>query len=490
MRSSSSVGLALFTVSTIVLTARGNGVLQSFLPRFGLFRRRDDGQFYTAESTRGSERWRFIFSTSPDHGEDDDDDDQEEEGDVSSCEVELVNMSGHTLTFCWVSETGTLHHYYPIASVGAIKDNSVSHCHVEYTHIGHSFVCLRLSSDLPLPKEMKDVDQMDFCFVYRPSVTGAGLRHTLTVSSPTQVAVRVGKIDKELFDSSTKPYERVTIAGFCVCYEEGVFGRGGDGPRARRLLEGDLEEVRRLLPAAACRRLQINTRIYVNENLSFGTKTNPIVGRGACFHPAGGAAWLKKNGCSIEKEGCIELYSIEDYITSHTHWGKGGSILHEFCHAFHNKLVPQGFDNEDIRAAYALAMSKRKYDAVAVHGPQGEDGPQRAYACANAMEFFAELSTAYLFRDNSWKEFNKWYPFNRAQLKTHDPDSYRLIERIWSSTTIPPDTSTLTKAIGQSSPEARKARSFLSRRPTAGSPTRSPARRLSVSTLPNGASTS
>jgi hypothetical protein len=42
-------------------------------------------------------------------------------------------------------------------------------------------------------------------------------------------------------------------------------------------------------------------------------------------------------------------------------------------------------------------MSKKLYDSVAVHGPQGKDGPIKAYACANPMEFFAELSVAYLW---------------------------------------------------------------------------------------------
>jgi len=53
-----------------------------------------------------------------------------------------------------------------------------------------------------------------------------------------------------------------------------------------------------------------------------------------------------------------------------------------------------------------------------------------------------ELSTAFLGgvpskekdrggNGNGDEEFNKWYPFNRKQLKEHDPRAYDLLKKIW-----------------------------------------------------------
>ena len=48
---------------------------------------------------------------------------------------------------------------------------------------------------------------------------------------------------------------------------------------------------------------------------------------------------------------------------------------------------------------YTQAMSKGLYHAVNVHGPQGRQGTAKAYACTNCMEFFAEISTAYMWNN-------------------------------------------------------------------------------------------
>lgn len=77
-------------------------------------------------------------------------------------------------------------------------------------------------------------------------------------------------------------------------------------------------------------------------------------------------------------------------------------------------------------------MKKCLYDKVAVHGRQGANGPVKAYACANCMEFFAELSTAYMWKEDESTEYNKWFPFNRYQLAQHDPHTYQVINKYWS----------------------------------------------------------
>jgi hypothetical protein len=62
---------------------------------------------------------------------------------------------------------------------------------------------------------------------------------------------------------------------------------------------------------------------------------------------------------------------------------------------------------------------------------KGSEGPEaKAYACNNCMEYWAELSTAFLGGLGN-EEYNKWFPFNRKQLKEHDPRAYRLLARLW-----------------------------------------------------------
>jgi hypothetical protein len=49
-------------------------------------------------------------------------------------------------------------------------------------------------------------------------------------------------------------------------------------------------------------------------------------------------------------------------------------------------------------------MKENLYDSVAV---KGSASPQRAYACTNRMEFFAELSVAYLWGQRQFRPEEK-----------------------------------------------------------------------------------
>jgi hypothetical protein len=90
--------------------------------------------------------------------------------------------------------------------------------------------------------------------------------------------------------------------------------------------------------------------------------------------------------------------------------------------------------------AFAAAMKKKLYDSVDVHGPQGAaesaSGESihvkaKAYACTNCMEFFAELSVAFLWAADERTEYNKWFPFNRHQLLLHDAETHDVLQKCW-----------------------------------------------------------
>ena len=58
-------------------------------------------------------------------------------------------------------------------------------------------------------------------------------------------------------------------------------------------------------------------------------------------------------------------------------------ILHELLHAYHDKLMPQGFDNVGIKAIHADAMSKKVFR-------------KEEYAMKNRKEFFAVTASVFL----------------------------------------------------------------------------------------------
>jgi len=94
-------------------------------------------------------------------------------------------------------------------------------------------------------------------------------------------------------------------------------------------------------------------------------------------------------------------------------------ILHELAHAYHDQILG-GFDEPRIKAAYEKAMKVGLYDEVLLYTGR----KVRAYAANNQMEYFAEGTEAYFYR-------NDFYPFVAAELKEHDPVLYDLLEEIW-----------------------------------------------------------
>ena len=142
------------------------------------------------------------------------------------------------------------------------------------------------------------------------------------------------------------------------------------------------------------------------------------------FHPS--KDWLVSNGLSAEKAGNVECFRARDYLQSRVLWGPGGLILHELSHAFHHKHCSKGFDCDLTKLAYDHACESGIYECIECHGST----PQRAYALTNHKEYFAELSVAYFCKDDS--ELNKWFPFNRNQLESHDPLGYDMCQLIWS----------------------------------------------------------
>lgn len=402
-----SLGIILFATVIVLVQAkhRWNAVQPSFLRKSPPFDE-SQGKLFTSSSPMD---WRHRVSGP--EGED--------------CELVVQNDLSEPILLCWVSPSGQLLGHRKIND-RSIRDKSVSNMHTEYTYAGHAFVCLRYPQGSP-PDRLQDVDPQAFLAHYTPNTHA---KHILTIGKGfwggLLATVSTERVDDEVVDSSAKVYELVYMGGFAVHCEPGVFA---NTPTLEEVLTKDIETMSAILPQAAKQRLQASTPIWLNRSLIYGPKSAPIDEQKAMFHPHGEEIWLRKNGLNVAKAGGVEICNARDYLQSRGLWGPGGILVHEFCHAYHNKFCPDGFDCVDICNAYKLAMSKGLYDAVAVHGPQGRNGPIKHYACSNHMEFFAELSVAYHWKEDS--EYNKWYPFNHQQLQEHDPDTCRVMDKYW-----------------------------------------------------------
>lgn len=395
------------------------GMIDSFSRKNKRFR---TGDFYDGTSSGGrrlrSQSYKSIVSLAGEGGE---------------CEIEVVNNADEIYLFCWVGFDGKLCHYYPVQD-NSIKDGSVRNAHREFTRENHAFVCIKRTQNLPA--YITDVDADNVLFAFRPLTKGFKYIITIdkvgTEATQTLRDLKLGLTYEEMIDesdvidTSEKEYIPSTCCGFVTMLEPGV----EDVPGFLEALEEDLTQVCNLLPESACKLLQEDTVFWVNKSISFGPKRKPIRGKACTFHPKGGSGWLKKMGMNVNKCGGVEFYSAEGHVSSRKNWGVGGILVHELAHAYHNKHCPNGFDNDDVRNAYTLAMENKLYDCVNVHGKQGLNGPQKAYACTNCMEFFAELSVAYLWQADA-TEYNKWFPHNHSQLRDHDPDSFAVIDRMW-----------------------------------------------------------
>jgi hypothetical protein len=297
------------------------------------------------------------------------------------------------------------------------------------TYVGHVF-CFAVCKDLEQCKQDKTVDTI--LAAYRPRVPNKDVWEyqivTLVESKQEDVnappsytlLVKTAELPKVPVDSTTKHYDSMVLGGWPVHVEPGCWKDAA----CKQKYEDGLAALCKYLPEHAREELVKTTPIYINLQLTYGPS---IQGTHMCFHPD--VEWLVEMGCSPEKQGCVEVYQCVENLEDMDDWGVGGSFLHEICHAYHFKCIAGGYENKEIVECYQLAMTDKLYEKVFFHG--GTDKPAKAYACTDPMEYFAELSVAFLGGLDREQEFNKWFPYNRLQVKEHDPRMYELLKKLW-----------------------------------------------------------
>ncbi|HYG76780.1 MAG TPA: hypothetical protein VEK08_17385 [Planctomycetota bacterium] len=136
----------------------------------------------------------------------------------------------------------------------------------------------------------------------------------------------------------------------------------------------------------------------------------------ACYHPD--VNWLKAKGYDPAKAKCVQLAHPDEFLRYSI--DQPWMVLHELAHAFHDRVL--GFENPEVEACYRRTREAKLYDAVLhIRGKT-----EKHYAMKNAKEFFAEMSESY------WGT-NDFFPFVRAELKKHDPETFELLKKMWTA---------------------------------------------------------
>jgi hypothetical protein len=118
------------------------------------------------------------------------------------------------------------------------------------------------------------------------------------------------------------------------------------------------------------------------------------------------AQWINSDAIALAEDIGTGIVMIRPSMMRHA---QDPVMLHEFLHAYHAQLLPNGFRNEGVLGHYNSAKSKQLYATD-------------TYALTNEREFFAVTASIFLYGKDSAHE-----PFTRADLKEKQPDYYKYL---------------------------------------------------------------
>jgi len=220
------------------------------------------------------------------------------------------------------------------------------------------------------------------------------------------------------------------VDGWTVLISDELFEQDKDiTERALELLEVQLQEIIRVVPPAAVSDLR-------KVPLWFSPEYPQIPPR-AEYHP--GAAWLRDNKRNPEMEKAVEFTNVR--IFERETKRMPNFTLHELAHAYHDRILPNGFGNEAIKAAFNNAKANGLYERVEQRFGDGRSATVRAYAMTTPMEYFAECTEAFF-------STNDFYPFTREQLLKHDPDMFELLQKLWNEDSVASAVTTQSETLG------------------------------------------
>ncbi|HVY72233.1 MAG TPA: DUF2341 domain-containing protein, partial [Verrucomicrobiae bacterium] len=202
--------------------------------------------------------------------------------------------------------------------------------------------------------------------------------------------------------------------GWTVLLDERLLADNRPGTEhALELLRSQLKKIVRVVPAPAVGKLR-EVKLWFSPEY-------PGVKPTAEYHPDAG--WLREHGRNDAMAKSVEFTNIRIFEAESKRMPN--FTLHELAHAYHHRVLPGGYQNAEIEAAYHRAKQSGSYDNVGRwHGDGRPNTRERAYAMTNPMEYFAESTEAFFSR-------NDFFPFDRAELKRHDPGMEQLVGKLW-----------------------------------------------------------
>lgn len=183
--------------------------------------------------------------------------------------------------------------------------------------------------------------------------------------------------------------------------------------KALEILRGQLQEIVRVVPPAAVAKLREVTLWFSPEYAGIKPRAE--------YHPDAG--WLRANRRDAAMAKGIEFTDIRNFEAEARRMPN--FTLHELAHAYHDRVLTNGFGNAELKAAFERAKASKSYDKVVRWFGNGKaNSLERSYAMMNPQEYFAESTEAYFAR-------NDFFPFTREELKRHDPEMEQLLSRLW-----------------------------------------------------------
>jgi hypothetical protein len=232
-------------------------------------------------------------------------------------------------------------------------------------------------------------------------------------------------------------YTNKQIHGFTVMISDETIKQNEVSTLERKPLEVvelELKTVSEVCPAKMLTFLRkVPVWVEWNEIVSFN---NGREGTAVAIYYGGHQANLLQAGMNAQKAKSVtilRLSKISELRQPKSDIGQC-ALLHEMSHAVHVEIL--GTDHAGIRAAYKQALERKLVD-------------QAAYAATNEMEFFAEMTCAYF-------EQLLYFPRTRAELKKHDPVTFKLMEGIWGKGPVATNPSPVSKPV-TSAPALSKA---------------------------------
>lgn len=183
--------------------------------------------------------------------------------------------------------------------------------------------------------------------------------------------------------------------------------------RMLKLLSQQLARLVAVVPDKAVRQLRA-VSIWVNPPY-------PGVRPGAEYH--GNRGWLKNNGRDVRMGKSVEITNVDNFEFENIRMPY--LMLHELAHAYHDQVL--GFGNSKIRRQYETARDSGSYESVKRFTGRKIIN-DKAYGMNNGKEYFAESTEAFFGK-------NDFFPFNKEELKAHDPKMHDLLIELWGVST-------------------------------------------------------